>query len=150
MPSIIHLGAAAIERTTSAVCMPADAMSGAGGNRATNRPAIAVASSNDDAHERQADERLSEPVNRCWGRELCQASGLLPRIKATTGKRRKDAERHPVWLWCDIRIDKPLEASGRRRGQTRFIQHILPHSGRSVAYMGMTVAEAPHGAMNCN
>jgi hypothetical protein len=48
MPSIIHLGAAAIERTTSEVCMPADAMSGAGGNRAINRPAIVVASSNDE------------------------------------------------------------------------------------------------------
>jgi hypothetical protein len=48
MPSIIHLGAAATELATFDALKDADARAGAGGNRATNRPAIAVASFNDD------------------------------------------------------------------------------------------------------
>jgi hypothetical protein len=51
----------------------------------------------------------------------------------------------------DIRVDKPLKAGGRHRGRTRLIQGI-PSSiqGVLLIYMGMTIAEAPHGAMNCN
>jgi hypothetical protein len=44
MPSIIHLGAAATELATFDGLKDAEAMARAGGNRVTNRPAIAVAS----------------------------------------------------------------------------------------------------------
>jgi hypothetical protein len=42
------------------------------------------------------------------GRRACQVNelrGSVSRIEAATGKRRKDAEQHPVWLRRDIRIE---------------------------------------------